>query len=54
MGYYAALNGSSVTTFRDNPSSSVKKSKKKDFMTLVNGTDRLSRNVGKEILFNAV
>jgi hypothetical protein len=41
MGYYAALSGSSVPTFRDNlsvPSLRVKKSKKKafvlDFLTL--------------------
>jgi hypothetical protein len=34
--YYAALSGSSVPTFRD-------------FLTLENGTDKLSRNVGTEL-----
>jgi hypothetical protein len=52
LGYYAALSGSSVTTFRDNqsvPFSRVKKSFL-DFLTLEDGTDRLSRNVVKAIL----
>ena len=46
LGYYAALSGSPVPTFRDNlsvPSSRVKKSKKKvfflDFLTLQDRTD---------------
>jgi hypothetical protein len=65
LGYYAALSGSSVPTFRDNlsvPSSRVKMFKKKgvlhpwrrkDFLALENGTDRLSRNVGTELPLNA-
>ena len=56
LGYYAALIGIYVPTFRDNPSapsSRVKKSKKTDFLTLKDGTDRLSRNVGAELPVNA-
>jgi len=63
MDYYAAYGDNYLPTFRDNlsiPSSNVKKSKKsvsssrakKSFLyllTLEEGTDRLSRNVGKEI-----
>jgi hypothetical protein len=51
LGYYASLSGSSVPTFRDNlsvPSLRFKKSKK-IFLTLEDGTDRLSRNVGTEL-----
>jgi hypothetical protein len=45
LGYYAALSGSSVPTFRDNLS--VRSSRVfLDFLTLENETDRLSRNVG--------
>jgi hypothetical protein len=54
LGYYAALNGKPLPTFRDNvwvPSSRVRKSKKK--IALVDGTDTLSRNVGKGLPFNA-
>jgi hypothetical protein len=60
LGYYTALSGSSVPTFRDNlsvPYSRVKKSKKKaffwDFLTLEDGRDKLSRNVGTELPLNA-
>jgi hypothetical protein len=49
LGYYTALSGSSVPTFRDNlsdPSSRAKKAMKKAFfldsLTLEEGTDRLS------------
>jgi hypothetical protein len=53
LGYYAALSGSSVPTFRDNilaPYSRVKKSKFfLDFLTLEYGANRLSRNVSTEL-----
>ena len=38
--FYVGYNVNSVQTFRDNPW---------DFLTLEDGTDRLSRNVGKEL-----
>jgi hypothetical protein len=60
LGCYAALSSSSVPTFRDNVLvlyPRAKKSKKKsfflDFLTLEDGTDRLSRNVGIELPLNA-
>ena len=49
LGYYGAGGGNSVPTIRDNqpvPSSAVKNHKKP---TLEDGTDRMSRNVGKEL-----
>jgi hypothetical protein len=55
-GILRSVECSSVPTFRDNlsvPSSKVNKSKKKPFfldvLTLEDGTDRLSRNVGTEL-----
>jgi hypothetical protein len=59
LGYYAASGGNTLPTFRDNvsvPSSRVEKSKKRFFLyflTLEKGTDKLSRNVGKELPFGA-
>jgi hypothetical protein len=60
LGYYATLSDISVPTFQNNrsvPSSRVKKSKKKafflDFLTLEDGTYRLSRNVGTDLPLNA-
>ena len=57
LGYYAASSGIPLPTFRDNvsvPSTRVKKSrKKKDLLTLEDGTDTLSRNVGKRIPLDA-
>jgi hypothetical protein len=50
LEYYVPRSDNSLPTFRDNilvPSSRVKKSKK-DFFTLEDGTDRLSRKVCKE------
>jgi hypothetical protein len=41
LGYYAAYSDNSVPTFRDNISVPL--------MTLQDGTDRLSRNVGEEL-----
>jgi hypothetical protein len=56
MGYYAAYNGSSWPTFRDNqsgPSTRFKKSKKigffLDYITLEDVTDRISLKVGEEL-----
>jgi hypothetical protein len=62
LGYYAEYIGNSLPTFRDIlsvPSSGVKKSKKfllgshrsffLDFLSLEDETDRLFRNVGKEL-----
>ena len=57
MGHYTAFSGSSVPTFRDNlsvPSSMVKKSVFFDFLTLEDGTDRLSLNVGTYLPLYAV
>jgi hypothetical protein len=56
LGYYAALSGSSVPTFRDKLSvlsSCVKKFLILDFLTFEDGTDRLSQNVGTELPVNA-
>jgi hypothetical protein len=58
VGCYAALSGSLLPTFRDLPvqSSRVRKSKKNaflDFLTLEDGTHRLSRKVSTEISLNA-
>jgi hypothetical protein len=56
LGYYEALSGNSVPTFRDNltvPSSRVKKSKKVDFLILEDGTNKSSRNVGTVLPLNA-
>jgi len=50
LGYYAASSGNSLPTFRDNlqvPSSRV--NKLDNFLALRDGTDRLFRNVGKEV-----
>ena len=49
LGYYAASNGNFVLTFRDNltvPSSGFRLSL---FLNREDGTDRLSRNVGKKL-----
>jgi hypothetical protein len=46
LGYDATSSGNSLPTFRDNllvPSSRIKSK------SLENGTDKLSRNVGKEL-----
>ena len=51
LGFYAPQSDNSLPTFRDNtsvPYLRVKKSKK-DFLTLEDGTDRLSRKVCKEL-----
>jgi len=48
LNYYAASSENSSPTFRDNlsvPSSRFKN----PFLTLDDGTDRMSRNVGKEL-----
>jgi hypothetical protein len=59
---YAASNDNPLPTFRDNvsvPSSRVKKSKNNaqeeflHFLTLEDGIDTLSRNVGKGLSFDA-
>jgi len=51
LGYYAVYSSNSLPTFGDNlsvPSSRVKKFKN-NFLALKDGTDRLSRNVGKAV-----
>jgi hypothetical protein len=62
LGYYAASSGNPLPTFRDNvsvPYSRAKKSKKKkkkkvkNLLTLQDGTDTLSRNVGKGLPLDA-
>jgi hypothetical protein len=59
LGCNAASSGNPLPTFRDNvsvPSSRVKKSKKSSllvFLTLEDGTDTLSRNVGKGLPLDA-
>jgi hypothetical protein len=45
LGYYAASNGNPIPTFPYNVS--VPFSRAKDFLTLEDGPDTLSRNVGK-------
>ena len=61
LSCYAVCSGNSLPTFLDNilvPSSGVKKSKNKafflDFLTLEDGTDRLSQNSSKELALHAV
>jgi hypothetical protein len=52
LGYYAAYSGNSLPTFRDNlqvPSSSQEIQVFLDLLTLEDGKERLSRNVGKEL-----
>ena len=52
FGYYSGYSNNSLSTFRlslSNPSSRVNKSKKKKILTLKDGIDKLSRNVGKEL-----
>jgi len=46
-GYYPASTGSSLLTVQDDLS--VPFSKTKKFLTIENGTDNLSRNVGKRL-----
>jgi hypothetical protein len=61
LGYHAASIGNPLPTFRDNvsvPSSRVKESQEEklfflDFLTLEDGTDTLSRNVGKGLPLDA-
>jgi hypothetical protein len=58
MGYNATSSVNPLPTFRDNvsvPSSTVKKSEKSDldFLTFEDGTDTLSRNVGKGLPLDA-
>ena len=51
MRFYASYNGKFVPMLRDNlsaPSSVVKQFKKNGVLTLEDGADRLSRNVGTE------
>jgi hypothetical protein len=53
LKYYAASSGKPLSTFRDNlcvPSSRVKKL---SLLTFEDGTDKLSRNVGKVLPFDA-
>jgi hypothetical protein len=50
---YAALSSSSVQTFRDNLSVPSSRVKALVFLTLEEGTDRLSRNVCTELLLNS-
>jgi len=48
LNYYAARSGNFLPTFRDNQS--VQSSRVKNpFLTLDDGIDRMSRNVGKEL-----
>jgi hypothetical protein len=50
LGYYATSCGNCLPTFRDNvsvPSSRVKSPSRKGLLTREDGTDTLSRNVGK-------
>jgi len=62
MGYYAEYSDYSLPTFRDSlsvPSSKdqeIQEGKKRiqDYLTLEDGTDRLSRSVGKELPLHAV
>jgi hypothetical protein len=49
LGYYAAYIGNSLQTFQNNLLGSIFK-----FLTLENGTDKLSRNIGKELTLYTV
>ena len=49
LQYYAAYGGKSLPTFRENLSAPSSRVKKSNFSTLEDGTDRLFRNVGKEL-----
>jgi hypothetical protein len=53
LRYYAALRGSSVPTFRENLSVPAPRVQDLDFLTLEDGTNRLSRNVGVGLPINA-
>ena len=58
LGYYAASSGSSVPTFRHNLSAPIFKDQEVqeenvDFLTLEDETDRLCRNVGRELPLDA-
>jgi hypothetical protein len=58
LGYYAERSGNALPTFPNNlsvPSSRVKKSGQEvlDFLALEDGTDTLSRNVGKALSLDA-
>jgi len=48
LGYYAAFGGISLATFWDNLPVPSSRAKKFEFLTLEDGTGRLSRNVGKQ------
>jgi hypothetical protein len=49
LRYYAACSGNSLPTFRNNLSGPSSRVKKLDFLSLEDRTDRLSRNVGKDL-----
>jgi hypothetical protein len=49
LGCYAASSGNSLPTFRDNLSVPSSRVKNLGHVTLEDGTDRLSRKVGKEL-----
>jgi hypothetical protein len=56
LGYYTACSGTPLLLFQDKipvPSSSVKESWTLDFLNLEDGTDTLSRNIGKGFPLNA-
>jgi len=53
LGFYAAQNGSLLPTFRDNISVPSARVKDQDYLNLGDWTDRLSRNVTKELPFYA-
>ena len=55
LGYYKVSSGNSLPTFRDNPSvPSSRAMNHFTFITLEDGADGLSRNVGKEVPLLAV
>jgi hypothetical protein len=58
LGYYAALSGNPLRTFRDDigpifKGQDVQEEKNLDFLTLKDGTDTLSRIVGKGLPLGA-
>jgi hypothetical protein len=56
LGHYAAPCGNCLPAFRENvldPSSRVKRPKKRKALTLEYGTDSLSRKVGKQLPLDA-
>jgi len=53
LGYYAACGGNSLPTFWDNLPVPSSRAKNFEFLTVEDGSGRLSRDVGKQLSPNA-